>query len=255
MIRKLNLQQFAEEGGAAAAPAAGGETATTAAGTEVTAEAAQPAVNAGETLPDGTRVQNARVAAALENQMKRHPELRGVYGKAQPTPPAQGTEQPEPEKTAEDRWNEAKKGEFAEFYGRDVQAAIRDRFKNAQDTQAQIDKLEQMLKVLRDRAGVSSNDELIQQVMDDDSLYEDEANARGMTIPAYRQMKELEDRMHAMQEAEAQRQEDARVQQHFRQLEQQAEKMKEIYPDFDLQKELADRRFFRLTSPEGGLSI
>lgn len=254
MIFKLNLQQFAEEGGAAAPSAAGEATATNTAESAPATPEAAPAINAGDVLPDGNPVQNTRVAAAMNRQMQKHPELRKVYGKGQPAENTQA-EAANAGPTIEERWAEAKKGEFAELYGRDVQNAIRDRFRNQQDTQGQLEKLEPMLKVLRDRAGVESNDDLIKTVMDDDSLYEDEANEHGMTIPAYREFKQAQEQLQQMQQAEAQRQETARIEQHYGKLQAQANAMKKMYPDFNLDRELQNPNFLRLTSPEVGISV
>ena len=245
---KLNLQYFAEGGDGGAAGDAGG--AAEAAAAESTEKVE---IQAGDTLPDGQKV-SSQVAAAMNRQMKRNPELRKVYGQ---TPKAQEPAAPEApaEKTPEDEWNEAKKGKYAEFYGRDVQAAIQDRFKNAVDQQAQLNKLEPMLKVLRDRAGVQDNDELIKQVMDDDSLYEEEASKAGMTVAAYKMFKQQEAKL-----AEVQQREDAairnqRMQQHFAGLQRQAEELKQIIPNFDLQKELQNKTFLNMTRPDVGVSV
>ena len=248
MKYELNLQKFAGEEGAAAPEAAGAETAAA-----VNTEPGAP-INAGDTMADGSTVKNAQVAAALNRQMRKHPELRNVYGKGQPAQ-QQTVEQVPAEKTVEERWEELKRGEFAESYGRDVQAAIRDRFKNQADVSAQLNALEPMLQVLRERAGVESNEDLIHHVMDDDSLYEEAASEAGMTVPAYRQFMQMKEERDA---AEAQREEslrDAMLQQHFAGLQQQAEAMKKIYPNFDLNAELQNEKFFRMTSPEGGLSV
>ena len=251
---KLNLQMFAEQaaapaaGGAEGAPAGGG--AETAAAETVTATQA----NVGDTLADGSRVTDARVAAALNKQMRKHPELRAVYGQTEQQPAEMATEAPA-EKTAEERWEEAKKGEFAEFYGRDVQSAVQNRFKNQQDVGQQLNALEPMLKVLRDRAGVASNEDLIKAVMDDDSLYEEEANAKGMTIPAYKEFMQMQQQLQETQKREQENIRDAQLRQHFDNLQQQAEAMRQNYPDFDLQKELENPYFMRMTSPEGGISV
>jgi len=244
---KLNLQMFAEEGPAAESGPAGAETASAAGGA-----AERPVISQGDTLPGGG-VASAQVAAAMNRQMERHPELRKVYGqKSAEQAPAAGQNEP----TMEDRWNELKKGEFAQLYGRDVQAAIQDRFKNMSDVSAQLNALQPMLKVLRDRAGVQSDQELIRKVMDDDSLYEDAANEAGMTIPAYKQfmqMKAQRDRL------ERQQQEDMRDRQlktHVQNLVRQAEEFKKQFPGFDLEKEvLQNDTFRRLTSQEVGLSV
>ena len=246
----LNLQRFTETGPAEAAPVSeGAETATAA-----ESAPADPVITAGSTLPDGTKVQSAQVAAALQKQMRRHPELRGVYGQArQQEQPAAAEESAE--KTIQERWEEVKKGEFAELYGQDVQSAIRDRFKNQADVSAQLNALEPMLKVLRDRAGVESNEALIHHVMDDDSLYEEAASEAGMTVAAYRQFMELKAQRDEMEKREQESIHDQRMRQHYGKLQQQAEDLKQKYPEFDLQKELGNKEFFRLTSPDVGISV
>ena len=254
-IFKLNLQLFAEgEAASGAMPDASGATAAPEAGAETAAaeNAApeSPVINAGDTLPNGQKA-SAQVAAAMNRQMKKHPELRKVYGQNQPQ--AKGAQPAE--KTIEQRWEEAKKGEFKELYGKDVQSAIQNRFKNQQDTSGELSKLEPMLKVLRTRAGVSSNDELISHVMDDPSLYEEAASEAGMTVEAYKrftQMKAERDKL----EAEAKQSiHDQQMRKHFNGMQQQAERMKQNFPDFDLQKELTNPAFLRMTSPEVGLSV
>ena len=119
----LKLQRFAEEGTGSAAPEAAG--AETAAAVETTD------IQAGETLADGSVV-TPQVAAAMNQQMAKHPELREVYGKArtraQRQAPAAQAEEPA-EKTTEQEWEELKKGKYKDLYGRDVQGAINQRFK------------------------------------------------------------------------------------------------------------------------------
>ena len=247
----LNLQRFTEMEGAAeaAAPeAAGAETAA------AESAPAEPSFNPGDTLADGTKVQNAQVAAALKRQISRHPELRGVYGQNQ-RPQAEQMAEENADKTIDERWEEVKKGEFAEQYGRDVANAVRDRFRNQADVSAQLNALEPMLAVLRERAGVESNEELIQHVMDDDSLYEEAASEAGMTVAAYRQFMEMKAERDEMQQREQESMEDMQLREHFGNLAQQAEDLKAKYPDFDLQKELENREFFRLTSPDVGVSV
>ncbi len=257
MKYKLNLQMFAEEGETAVPEAAAAETAPAA---EQPAEDFQ--FSAGDILADGQPV-TSQVAAAMNKQMARHPELRKVYGQgrkqgmqAQSAQADPGQAAPAAEKTAEERWNEAKKGEFAEFIGRDIQSAIRDRFKNQQDVSEQLNALEPMLKVLRERAGVESNEELIHHVMDDDSLYEEEASGAGRTVAAYRQFMEMKKERDERQKRDQEDIERQMVRNHYDKLMQQAEEFKKQFPDFDLQKTLQnDPNFVRLTSPTVGLSV
>ena len=254
MKYQLNLQQFAEDGEVAAVPeSTGAETAPAAENTEPVT------VNAGDTLADGTAV-SSQVAAAMNKQMAKHPELRDVYGKnvKQGGPKRQqAAEAPAPEaETIEQRWEKQKKGEFAELYGRDVQAAVQERFKNQADTAQQLKALEPMLQVLRERAGVGTNEELTKYIMDDDSLYEDAANAAGMTIPAYKEFMQIKaERDEAVQQQQRSIQ-DQMLSQHYAKLTQQAEEFKKQLPSFDLNQELQNNpKFFQLTSPEVGLDV
>lgn len=255
---ELNLQRFAEEGTGAAIPdAAGAETAPAAESTT-----GDFTVNAGDSLANG-QVVSSQVAAEMNRQMARHPELRKAYGQSlkrgQTGPAADGQAAGQnvqgAEKSVEDRWNEAKKGEFADLYGRDVANAVQERFKNQKDAKAELDKLGPMLNVLMERAGVKSVDDLVNHVMDDDSLYEEAAEEAGMSVAAFKQFKALEAQRDEALKREQQSMRDQMLQKHFSSLAKQAEEMKKQFPDFDLQKELKNENFFKLTTPEVGISV
>lgn len=246
----MNLHFFGEEGaGAPAAAAEGGSSAKTA------DTAGTGPIQQGDTLRDGTKVPSQRVAAAMEKQMQRHPELRQQYSKGQAVQPEQQNGQKDAANDAQARWDELKKGEFAEQYGQDVQKAIQERFKNQADLKGQLDILEPALKVLRERAGVENNEDLVNMIMDDDSIYEDEANEAGMTVEAYRnylKFKEEHDQRLQLQE-EQQRTEF--LNQHYQKLAQQAEALKQRFPEINLDRELQNETFMKLTSPQIGLSV
>ena len=246
----MKLRLFGDGGGAGAAPAGdagtGGEAAVT------------PGV-----LEDGTQVDD-RLAARLEEQARRR-KARGetpvrqiakaeepMQAAAQPAEEPQQTEEP----SLEDQWNEAKKGKFRELYGRDVQSAVSDRFKNQTDVSAQLEALEPMLKVLREKAGVETNDDLVKHVMDDDSLYEEAAAEAGMTTGAYRNFLQMQAENQKYHEQEKQAEEDRKVQEHLRNLAMQAEDLKKIFPDFDLKREIETNELFkRLTWPGSGVDV
>ena len=249
----MNLQLFADEG-AAAAPVTGGEDAGTAAVNET--EAAHETISAGQEL-NGQQV-SPQVAAAMNRQMKRHPELRKVYGQ-QAQQPAQMTQQPEgaaqPDNDPEARWEALRKGEFKEQYARDVQNAIRDRFKNQEDLQGQLDAMQPMLQVLMQKAGAESIEELQELIMDDDSLYEDEAEEMGMPVEAYKNYKRLQEEHDAAIAREEQNREQEYFRQHIANLAQQGEELKKTFPNFDFHAEMQNETFRRLTSPEVGISV
>jgi len=258
---EMNLQYFAEEGAAAGGgESAGAATAET--GTNIP-------VQAGDTLADGTKVGSTRVAAAMEKQMQRHPELRKVYGRGgQPAPAQQAANpadaqaaqqaqqgQPEAEADPQSRWEALKKGEFAEQYGKDVQKAIQERFRNQKNLQGELDKLEPALKVLRERAGVESNEDLVAHIMDDDSIYEEEANEAGMTVEAYKNFLQFKQEHDEHVRAEQEQQFREGVRQHYMKLAEQAAAMKQRFPELNLDKELENETFRRMTAPDIGLSV
>ena len=246
---KLNLHLF--EGGAAgagAAPAAGGEGGETAA-------AVLPGV-----LEDGTQVDN-RLAARMEAQAKRR-QARGEAAparaaeKAEPQAEAQ-TQPAEEEPSLEDQWAEVKKGKFKDLFSRDVQGIIQDRFKNQKNANDQLARLTPALNVLAKQRGIDEGDldALAQDIMNDDSLFEEEAEREGMTVEQYRNFKTMEEENARYKAQEAEAREQMFVRQHFQNLAKQAEELKQVYPDFDLKKELDNPTFFRLTQPNSGISV
>ena len=112
-------------------------------------------VNVGDTLSDGSQVQDPQVAAAMNKRLKQHPELRQAFfgQRAQQEPAAQG-EQPTAEPTPEE-WAEAKK-KYAKFYGNDVQNAVRDRFKNQADANEKLKSMDPMIQALMKKKVVNT---------------------------------------------------------------------------------------------------
>lgn len=259
----LNLQLFAEEGGAEA-PAAEGMQGAAEPGTEMD-------VTAGGELGDGTRVQDAQVAAALRKQMERHPELKKVYGRNQKAaapgqapgqaakqPPVQpaGEAQPDAgEKSLEERWNELKKGEFKDLFAKDQQDMVNKRFKNQEDATKKLEGMQPMLAALMKKAGVDSVDELQRIVLDDDSLYEEDAEAMGMTVERYKEYMAYKKEHDERQQQEQQSIQEQMRREHFNKLWQQAEALKQQIPDFDLRTELQNPDFARIVHPSVGGSV
>ena len=248
MAEKMKMILNLFEGGAAgasAAPAGDG------AG-EGTGEAAvTPGV-----LQDGTQVDD-RLAARMKEQARKR-KARGeadVQIAPQQAQQAEAQPQEQAEPSLEDQWKELKKGKFKELYSRDVRDSIQDRFKNQQDAGQQLNALEPGLKVLRERAGVETNEELMKHILDDDSLYEEAANEAGMTVSAYKTMMQIKAQNEEYQRKEQQAEEERQLQEHYRDLSMQAEELKKIYPGFDLQTELENPKFFRMTMPGSGLSV
>ena len=242
----MNLHLFEGDGaGAGAAPAGTGS------------DGGEAAVVPG-TLDDGTVVDN-RLAARMEEQARKRRD-RGqepVKQAAQLAAPQQepAPEQPAAEPSLDEQWTEAKKGKFRDQYARDVQAAIKDRFKNQEDANGKLAAMKPMLDALMKKTGAQSVDELQKLVLDDDSLYEEEAEAMGMPVEAYKNYKRLQEEHDAAIRREQEQQEQMILRDHFRNLAQQAEEMKKTFPNFDLRAEMENEAFRRLVAPNSGLSL
>lgn len=108
-----------------------------------------------------------------------------------------------------EEWEAMKKGKFAKFYGEDVSSTVKDRLKNSKQSEEQMRKLAPVLEGLSKKYGkdVTDIDGLIAAYNDDDSLYEEEAMEKGLSVSTLKSIKQLERanaQMKAQQEADAQ---------------------------------------------------
>lgn len=149
------------------------------------------------------------------------------------------------------------KAEFEQAVGQRVQAAIRERFKNQADERRNAQRYLPIMQELGRRYQLDAGDVdgIYKKMTDDLSLYQEEADKRGMSPEAVRTMHRLEEEA---RQAKAQAQiatEEAQLRNHFQGLAQQAEQLKQTFPSFDLMQEMANPQFVRMTSPQVGLSV
>lgn len=251
----MDLQMFAE--GAAGGDGAGS------AGTA--AAAAGEGTTGGQTGEAGVTGQDA--AAVSERAKRRNPLADVKYGKqpeesaAQAAAVQEGTrpeaaQQPQAQ-PEEESFDSLIRGKYKQDFDNRVQAIVQNRLKNSKNAEAQLEKLQPMLEALAAKNGLRADDMdgLIRKVTDDDSLYEDEAMERGIPVETLKQIKNLERENQRMQRQQQEAQRDAQLRGHFEKLVRQGEEVAKIYPDFNLQNELRDPNFARLTSPGVGVDV
>ena len=209
--------------------------------TGVTPQAAA-AGNTGANQPDA--------AAMVSNRsMRRNPLANVQYGTQH------GQQQPQPQDDAA-KWQEAKTRYKAQ-YDADVQQIVRGRLKDAAQHQQSLETLKPMLDAMAKQYGLQAGDHqaLVDKYMDADALYEEESLRTGTPIEALKQLRQLQAK-NDQQAAQLSRfTQEAQAQQHIQGLVQQAEALKQKYPMFDLQKEMQNEQFVRMTSPNGGLTV
>ena len=144
-------------------------------------------------------------------------------------------------------------------YNKQMQSVVQSRLKNAKAAEESLAKLTPALELLARRHGLDATnmdyDAIAKAINDDDAYYEDKALEMGVSLETAKRIDQQE-RDHARQQREeALNLEQQKLRNHFIKLEQQGEAMKQVFPKFDLRKELQNPVFARMTSPNMGVSV
>ena len=96
---------------------------------------------------------------------------------------------------------------------------------------------------------------LAKAVTEDDRYYEDRALEMGVDVSTIRKIENLESDKRRRDAEDQQRQADEQFRSHYASLQQQAAELQKTFPNFNLDAELNNPAFFRMTSPGGGLNV
>lgn len=145
-------------------------------------------------------------------------------------------------------------------YNSAMQKIIRERLKSASKRSDEaLAKLTPALDLLARRYGMDPADPdyeaLAKAIDEDDAFYEKRAMEMNTSVETAKKMDRFEREVQRNQIQQAQTMEQQRMQQHFQNLEQQGEKLKEQFPSFDLRMELQNPVFARMTQPGSGLTV
>lgn len=203
------------------------------------------------------------VAPPVSPRRNRNPLAHVKYGKQPDAMPAAQPQQNAKQESApaeadlDAEWEELRNGRHKERVDAAIQRAVMDRFKGRQDAEQQMATLAPAIEALAKKHGKDATDlaGIVAAITDDDSLYEEEAIARGLPTDVVKTMHKLKQDNDALTQRESQRQSEMAFQQHFQSLAMQAEKLKQTIPGFDLHAELKNPRFANMTSPNGGVSV
>lgn len=233
----FNLQLFAEGGDGGAAAGADGATGVT-------------APDAGEQRGRKRR-ENPLANVRYGRQPQEAPDTGVAAGDV-------GAANSEDSNTgSEPTFDELVKGKYKQDFDARVQDIIRQRFKANTENEQKLTAMNPLMEMLGKMYNVDPTDidAITNAVGNTDSLYEEEAAQRGMSVESLKTIKQLErerDQAVAQQNQTIQEQ---RMRQHFDGLAQQAEQVKQLYPDFDLLTEMNNPTFARLTAPNSGIDV
>lgn len=149
-------------------------------------------------------------------------------------------------------------GKYKNDFEKRVQGILQDRLKGSREREA---KFAPIIEQLAQRYGMDhtaqdfSLDALSEAIAGDTSQYEQEALERGLPVETVAKLHKLEFiEQQRQQQAQMQAQQ-TQLQRHLQGLVQQGDELKQLYPGFDLETEMKDPVFFKLTSPGVGVPV
>lgn len=216
MIFKLNLKMFDGAGGASSGTGDGTGTATS---------------GANEGTSSGAN--NSKDLSKV------------VYGK-QPTV-AENTSS-DTQDDAQSRYNEYRNGEGKDFINKEIENAVKRRFKDHSELKKSNGKMQSVMNAVAMKYGIdpTDTDGILKAVAEDESYYETAADEAGMSVEQYKKMKQLEAenaQLQAIRQEEDRRKEfDAK----YAEWSMQADFARNEYPNLDLNTEMQNKDFFGL---------
>ncbi len=245
----LNLQLFAGEG----AGDGGGEGAAT--GESAVDPGQQRLLELG--VPEAKIRKNRAYKLNANQASQNHDAKKPDAQKQEQVAAAENpTEEPKTNPNARMSWDEIMADPE---YNKQMQAVVQSRLRSAKGAEETLGKLTPALELLArqhnlDPANIDY-DALAKAISDDESYYEDKALQMGVSIETAKKMDQKERDDARQQREQARTLEEQKFQQHIVKLEQQAEAMKKVFPNFDLRTELQNPNFVRMTSPNVGISV
>lgn len=168
-----------------------------------------------------------------------------VYGK-QPTV-AENTSS-DTQDDAQSRYNEYRNGEGKDFINKEIENAVKRRFKDHSELKKSNGKMQSVMNALSMKYGIdpTDTDGILKAVAEDTTYYETAADEAGMSVEQYKKMKQLEAenaQLQAIRQEEDRRKEfDAK----YAEWSMQADFAKNEYPNLDLNTEMQNKDFFGL---------
>lgn len=242
----MNLQLFAE-GGEGAAGDGGGESAP-----GVEADPGRQRLLALGVPADKIRERASKAAAKVSpvatGEQEQQPKQDAAAQQEQPT---EGQEKP-----AKATWDELMKDPD---YNREMQKTVNARLRTAKSAEANLAALAPALDIFVKRYGLDpanlDHKDLAEKIRSDDSLWDQKATELGTENSIARRLglAEIDDERQQRTQRDTMRQQ--MMADHRAKLDQQVPKMQEMFPGFDLDKELDNPTFARLVGPGNVLNL
>ena len=206
---------------------------------------------AAEATQDAVVVETSAKTPGRTSRASRRTASNVVYGKEAPGTAPEPKEEPAPEPkepTTEDRaasFEKMIKGEYKDQFNERTQKIINERFKQMKDLEAQLEDSKRMAPVLEAIAkkynvDAADTDALLEALAEDSDQVEKRAMENGFTVEQQKLWDRLQRENEAFRTADRERREAEAKQRQYDAWFAQGEEVKEMYPKFDLKKEVSD---------------
>lgn len=168
-----------------------------------------------------------------------------VYGKQ---PAVAENTSSDTQDNAQSRYNEYRNGEGKDFINKEIENAVKRRFKDHSELKKSNGKMQSVMNAVAMKYGIdpTDTDGILKAVAEDESYYETAADEAGMSVEQYKKMKQLEAenaQLQAIRQEEDRRKEfDAK----YAEWSMQADFARNDYPNLDLNTEMQNKDFFGL---------
>lgn len=164
-----------------------------------------------------------------------------------------GEQEEKPEKSREEVFRELIRGEYKDLYQAQIEKTIGKRLKNTQAAADRYNALLPSLQMLGEKYKVDINDTdaFSRAVEDDDGVYEAEALKQGKQVEEIKEAEKFRRRYENLRREVDAKQEREKTERLYNTWMSDGEKLKEIYPSFNIEAELADERFAALLRTPG----
>lgn len=208
-------------------------------------------------------VNKAEKGSPARSKRRENPLANVTYGRqaapAQTDAARQQDQNVQQQEEAAESFEDLIKGRFKGDFETRVQGILQDRLKGSRERESKVNPI---LERVAQRYGMDTSDmasldldALTEAIDSDTSQYEQEAMEKGMDVDTLMKLKRLE-RIEAVRQREAeQRRQQAEIEQHLQGMIKQGDELKKLYPGFDLQAELQNPAFVRLTAPGVGVDV
>ena len=156
------------------------------------------------------------------------------------------------------------KGRYKDDFNNAVQGIVQKRLAKSKADTEYINKITPVMQLLGRNYGMDIDDirkadldALTQHIMDDNRFYEDLANQMGLSEDQAKQVYKTEQRNRQLEAQERERTEEDERRRAFAHIVAQADQVKQTYPQFNLDQEMANVEFLKMVMPnsQGGLGI